>query len=173
LCSVSEGCGPVDPVDDHQRGNIRSPFAELSVFRAAKLDDRNFSAIGGITIEIPVEFRRRAGRKHITAPNGKDLVKNGRRRQDRSLIKALVRAHEWQEMLETGRFRTVAEIIEKEKMADSYVRKIIRLTELAPDITTAIMNGEQPKTLTLSQLMNSFPICWEEQRQAFSLSSLD
>jgi len=118
-----------------------------------------------VMLEIPVEFQRRAGRKHIMAPNGKDLVKNRRTRHNRSLIKALVRAHEWQDMLDTERFRTIAEIIEKEKLADSYVRKIIRLTELAPDITVAVMGGQQPKTLTLSQLMGPFPVSWAEQRQ--------
>lgn len=122
-----------------------------------------------VTIEIPVEFQRRAGRKHITAPNGKDLVKNGRRRQDRSLIKALVRAHEWQEMLDIGRAKTVTEIIEREGIAASYVHKIIRLTDLAPDITAAIMEGQQPKTLTLSQLMDPLPLCWHKQREMLGI----
>lgn len=123
------------------------------------------TADAAVTLEIPVEFQRRAGRKHITAPDGKDLVRNGRLRYDGSLIKALVRAHEWQDMLDTEQMRTIAEIIEKERLGESYVRKIIRLTELAPDITAAIMSGRQPKTLTLSQLMEAMPICWEDQRQ--------
>lgn len=150
------------------------PFGYMSILTEIIPDlksvDRQTAAIDGpVSLEIPVEFQRKAGRKHITAPNGRDLVRNTRPRHDRSLIKALVRAHQWQDMLDTGRFRTVDEIVEKEKIGESYVRKIIRLTELAPDITTAIINGQQPRTLTLSQLMEQLPICWTDQRQQLGI----
>lgn len=72
-------------------------------------------------------------------------------------------------MLDTGRAKTVTEIIEREEIAASYVHKIIRLTDLAPDIAAAIMEGQQPKTLTLSQLMHPLPLCWDEQRQMFGI----
>ena len=48
-----------------------------------------------------------------------------------------------------------------------YACKIIRLTELAPDITIAILNGRQPKALQLAEMMDDFPVRWDEQRQHF------
>ena len=48
-----------------------------------------------------------------------------------------------------------------------YACKIIRLIELAPDITTAIVNGRQPASLQLADMMKDFPVLWEDQRQHF------
>ena len=51
-------------------------------------------------------------------------------------------------------------------MDRGYVSSVMRLTALAPDIITAILNGRQPQALQLSSVIRtSLPYCWEEQRE--------
>ena len=45
-------------------------------------------------------------------------------------------------------------------------RRILRLAFLAPDLQQAILEGRQPKTLTLAHLIESdIPLLWSEQRR--------
>lgn len=120
-----------------------------------------------MVVEIPVDFRKRHKRKIITAPNGQDIISGRNANFDDALIKAVVRAHTWQEMIETGKARSIRDVAGRENVPSGYACKIIRLTELAPDITTAILNGRQPKALQLAEMMDDFPIRWDEQRQHF------
>ncbi len=50
-----------------------------------------------------------------------------------------------------------------------YLHQLIRLSYLAPDIITAILNGTQPPELTGRRIMrqNAIPLDWAEQRQMF------
>ncbi len=56
-------------------------------------------------------------------------------------------------MLETGRYGTIDEIAAAEKINDSYVSRVLRLTLLAPDIVEAILDGRQPEGMTLPGLL--------------------
>jgi hypothetical protein len=47
-------------------------------------------------------------------------------------------------MLEKGTYGTIAEIAAAEKINESYVGRVLRLTLLAPDIVEAVLNGRQP-----------------------------
>jgi hypothetical protein len=51
-----------------------------------------------------------------------------------------------------------------EKINESYVGRILRLTLLAPDIVEAILGGRQPAQMTLAVLMRRFPVLWSAQR---------
>ena len=55
---------------------------------------------------------------------------------------------------------TIAEIAAAEKINESYVGRVLRLTLLAPDIVEAILGGRQPADLQLRRV----PVLWAEQR---------
>jgi hypothetical protein len=86
-------------------------------------------------------------------------------RPDETLIRALVRAHRWNRMLEAGKCRSIAEIAEAEKIDRSFVSRLLDLTLLAPDIQEAILEGRQAKGIQLDELMGAVPSAWEEQRR--------
>lgn len=88
------------------------------------------------------------------------------RRQDITLIKAVVRAFRWRRMLESGRFATIHELAAAEKINSSYVSRMLRLTLLAPDIVEAILDGRPPSAMTLPGLTKSFRVDWDRQRSA-------
>jgi hypothetical protein len=82
------------------------------------------------------------------------------------MVKAIARAFRWREMLENGTHATIAEIAAAEKINDSYVGRVLRLTLLAPDIVEAILGGRKPAEMTLATLMPRFPVGWAAQRSA-------
>jgi hypothetical protein len=67
-------------------------------------------------------------------------------------------------MLEQGKYRSIAETAEAEKIGRSFVSRLLRLTLLAPDIQEAILEGRQPKGLQLEELTRGMPGAWEGQR---------
>ena len=96
-----------------------------------------------ITVRIPITIRRRGGRKLVLAPDGTPETRPMFRRQvNNAMVKAIARAFRWRKMLETGTHATIAEIAATEKVNDSYVGRVLRLTLLAPDIVEAILGGD-------------------------------
>ena len=120
-----------------------------------------------ITVRIPITIRRRGGRKLVLAPDGAPDTRAALCRQiNNAMVKAIARAFRWREMLENGTHATIAEIAAAEKINDSYVGRVLRLTLLAPDIVEAILGGRKPAEMTLATLMPRFPVGWAAQRSA-------
>ena len=44
---------------------------------------------------------------------------------------------------------------------------MLRLTSLAPDITEAILRGDEPAGLSLEKLRKNLPVRWEQQRACY------
>jgi hypothetical protein len=53
-----------------------------------------------------------------------------------------------------------------------YLERLARLGFLAPDIVSAILKGEQPKSLTARKLLRvpNLPISWKEQRRVLGFA---
>jgi hypothetical protein len=122
-----------------------------------------------VTVRVPISIRRRGGRKLVLAPDGRNITAAPLvRRIDNAMVKAIARAFRWREMLENGTRATIAEIANAEKINESYVGRVLRLTLLAPDIVEAILGGRQPADVTLAVLMKPFAVEWTEQRRTKS-----
>jgi hypothetical protein len=121
------------------------------------------------TISVPVDFLQRGGRKQILTPSG-TTPWSPAPRVDGALVKAVVRAHRWRQMLESGEYASSAELAKAEKVNDSYLSRILRLTLIAPDITEAILAGRQLNTLQLDELLKPLPAAWERQRSELGMS---
>ena len=125
-----------------------------------------------ITVRIPITISRRGGRKLVLAPDGTPDTRAALCRQiSNAMVKAIARAFRWRKMLENGTHATIAEIAATEKVNDSYVGRVLRLTLLAPDIVEAILGGRQPAEMTLAALMRPLPVAWAAQRSALLHSS--
>jgi hypothetical protein len=118
-----------------------------------------------ITVFVPMAWRRRGGRNVIVAPPGCDDWAPPPPKIDRALVRALARAHRWRRLLEEGRFGTLAELADAERISRSYVCRVLRLTLLAPEIVERILDGRP--TAGLAQFLKPFPVEWEMQRQKF------
>lgn len=122
-----------------------------------------------ITVRVPISLRRRSGRKMVITPDGSSPWAPPRARVDSALIKALARAFRWRKLLESGAYGTIDEIAAAEKINDSYVSRVLRLTLLAPDIVQALLDGQQPPTLRLDVLLRRFSVDWNLQRADLAL----
>jgi len=81
-------------------------------------------------VSISVSFLQRGGRKQVLSPPG-TAPWSPSPRVDSALFKAVVRAHRWRQMLESGEYTSSAELAKAEKVNDSYLSRILRLTLLA------------------------------------------
>lgn len=133
------------------------------------MTDPNITSDGRtVTVHVPISIRRRGGRKLVLAPDIVDATAgNVSRRIDNAMVKAIARAFRWREMLENGTHATIAEIAAAEKINESYVGRVLRLTLLAPYIVEAILAGRQPAGLQLKELLTPFCVEWAIQRQLF------
>ena len=52
-------------------------------------------------------------------------------------------------------------------------RHFLPLTCLEPDVVEAILDGRQPKGLTLAEMLGNWPLGWEEQRVGWRLRFVD
>ena len=113
-------------------------------------------------IVIPVRITKRGVEQKLIV--GADCIEP--QVVDKALLKAIARAYTWLEQLQAGHARDLNAIAVREGLASSYVRDHLPLAFLAPSIVTAIVEGRQPKDLSLNQLMYRTELSsnWAEQR---------
>jgi len=94
------------------------------------------------------------------------------REPDRSLLRLLAQAHRCRECLIRGDKRTLAEMASEVGVGTSYFARVLRLGFLAPDITTAIVEGRQPIELSAIRLagISDLPNDWKEQRRVLGFA---
>ena len=107
-------------------------------------------------------FRKRGRRKLVVTPDGAAWAP--RPRVDNPMVKALARAFRWRKLLDDGVHGTLKDLARAKDVNATYLSRILRLTLLAPDIVEAILDGRQPEGMRLEDLLDGFPLAWEEQR---------
>ncbi len=112
----------------------------------------------------------------IIAPSGAAALLNNidlkAQKPDQSFVAALVKAFQWQDFVDQGVYASPKELADKENIEVTHVYRVMRLNLLAPDIIEAVLEGTQPRTLTLQNIVRGFPISWKEQRAQFGFNEL-
>ena len=126
------------------------------------------SANDEIVLSISAELKLCSHEMRLVVPPGgtKELPP----RPNKTLIKALTRAHAWKVKLFSGQAPSIDAIAKAEGVTPRYVGRILRLAFLAPDIVEAILEGSQPADLELERIMKGIPLGWQVQRRAFGFS---
>jgi hypothetical protein len=127
---------------------------------------------GSISIYVPISFKRAGGRNFIMTPT-ETAQPYDPPNENEPLVNALVKAFTWKDQLDRGVVSSIRDLAKKQKISESYVHRIYRLTFLAPDIIEAILDGRQPRTLTLTDFLKPFPIEWEAQRISFGFKAAE
>ncbi|MGB6448532.1 MAG: hypothetical protein WBF47_25895, partial [Xanthobacteraceae bacterium] len=126
-------------------------------------DDSPTSSRGDIlTLTAPAKLTR-VGREMKMLVEGH----NDQAAADPSLLRIIARAHDVQARLIADTKLSVHDVARQERVSAAYIYIILRLPWLAPDITTAIVNGRQPPQLNakkLKRLTAQLPSEWAEQR---------
>ena len=115
-----------------------------------------------IILDIPSALKRAGTGMKLVVPGARNNAKCAP-----GLIRLLLRAFAIQDRLEQNPDLTLQRIAEVEGVSPSYVTRLLRLAYLAPDIVTAIVDGQQPPELTAEKLMRNtrLPLSWEAQRK--------
>jgi hypothetical protein len=115
-----------------------------------------------LTLTAPVRLKRIGREMKLLVENFDDNIA-----ADMSLLRIVARAHDIQTRLAQDTSLTVHDIAREERVTAAYIYILLRLRWLAPDITTAIVNGRQPLQLNAKKLMRLTahpPGDWSEQR---------
>lgn len=123
-----------------------------------------------ISIDIPMAFKKRGGRKVIVLPDGSHGHPQPAATIDNTMIKSIARAFRWQRLLENGTYACLEDIARSEKISASFVSRYHRLVLLAPDIVDAILDGRQPAQLTMKDLLDAFSVLWADQRDSLLIT---
>jgi site-specific DNA recombinase len=115
------------------------------------------------TLTVPASLKRAGREMRLLVENADDQTS-----ADPSLLRILARAHHIQARLYQNPKLSVHDIARDEQVSAAYLYTLLRLPWLAPDITTAIINGRKPLQLTAQTLSKS---CSLSCGGALSLSS--
>ena len=125
-----------------------------------------------VTIRVPFTLRRRGGRKTMMMTLGGETTTTMQKptgHANTAFVHALAMAFRWRRLLETGLYSTAAEIAVAERVNDSYVSRVLRLTLLAPCIVEAIMDERRATPVRLAPALEPFPIEWPRQRMLLNV----
>jgi site-specific DNA recombinase len=115
-----------------------------------------------LQIQAPFELRRRG-------VEGKIVAGDREPEPDRTMLRALARAHTWTADLRRG--KSLSDIAAATSHSESYVRTRAQLAFLSPKIQRAILVGSQPPELTLEKIIRKpIPLDWDMQAQIYGFS---
>ena len=135
---------------------------------------------GGVRLEtfVPWTLVRRGLKKRVITPLDapQEFLAEAKRdraaqaaAQDSALMRALGLAHHWQKLLDEERAASAADIAKAEGMDVTQVRRVLRLTLLAPEVVERLVGSPD---IVLEQVMRrQWPADWGKQRQIVRLST--
>ena len=117
-----------------------------------------------LTTFIPVRIKRHGGRKVVIPSAAGDKVPE----HDAPILTALSKAFHWQRLIDEGIVDSGSDIARREGLHQTTVNELLRLTLLSPTLVRSILDGHQPKTLSLLWLKNNLPPSdWDDQHALF------
>lgn len=129
---------------------------------------------GGVRLETFVPWRlvQRGFKKQIITPLDapQEFLSEATRErearaaaQDSALLRSLGLAHHWQRLLDEERAATVADIATAEGIDVTQVRRVMRLTLMAPEIVERLVVS--PSSVLEQLMRRPWPCLWREQQE--------
>jgi DNA invertase Pin-like site-specific DNA recombinase len=138
----------------------RGPLLGGNVLSCAS-DEPSDSAL---KLTAAVAFTRRGAETKLVLPGL--AQQNHSPRCDPALIKAIARGRAWFEELATGRAGSLQVLAKREGISRRYIRRLVALAFLSPELLEAILQGRQPVELTTTRLTEfDLPLDWTEQHK--------
>ncbi len=146
------------------RRDVHDFIEKLIVSRlGVKIHFIDEDAFGTRSQNVAVELARRGKEVRLVEPPQNASIVH----RDRSLIKLVVKAHMARHALENSEGASLAQLAQAHGLSSDYFRVLLRVSYLAPDIMTAILEGRQPVHLNRQKLARAtgLPIDWNDQRK--------
>jgi DNA invertase Pin-like site-specific DNA recombinase len=117
-----------------------------------------------VELTAAVAFTRRGAETKLVLQGLAQQTHNSR--CDPALIKAIARGRAWFEELATGRARSLQELAKRDGISRRYIRRLVGLAFLSPQLVEAILQGRQSVELTATRLTElDLPLDWTEQHR--------
>jgi site-specific DNA recombinase len=135
--------------------------------RRRPLVDRDVASSGSedpIALTARGAFKRRGVETKLVLPELAQQKHSSR--CDPVLIKAIARGRGWFEELASGRARSLQELANRDGISRRYIRRLVCLAFLSPELVEASLQGRQPVALTATRLTElDLPLDWTEQHR--------
>jgi hypothetical protein len=117
-----------------------------------------------IELTTTVAFKRCGVETKLVLPGLEQ--QNHSSRCDPALIKAIARGRAWFEELATGHARSLQVLAKRDGISRRYIRRLVGLAFLSPQLVEAILQGRQSVALTATRLTElDLPLDWTEQHK--------
>jgi DNA invertase Pin-like site-specific DNA recombinase len=114
-------------------------------------------------ISVPITLKHRQSATLLSATGG---APTALATPDRALVRAVCVAREWRRRLEAGEVESTRELARLEGLCHRHPGRLLPLAYLAPDLVGAILEGRQPRLMTLQALTAApLPRGWDDQRR--------
>jgi hypothetical protein len=123
-----------------------------------------------LPLTIPISTVRAGGEVRLLLPPSPGLSKG---RQDPALVALVAKAWTARQALTSSRGVSIDEAAADMGLKVDYFRVLVRISFLAPNIVSAILEGRQSGTLTRQKLarMTDLPLEWEAQRELLGFAA--
>jgi hypothetical protein len=191
---IDEVWNELFPVERNRVAKLLIERVEVSLERVVmRLKCRGFEhlalEIGGDAVAFPedgiaeitlaVQARRRCGRTRLIRPADPTALTQAAHvpkpsQQDQApdeITLALARAFAWQRELEAGNVASISDLARRENVNESYIRRQLQLTFLAPSAVRKILDGTHDWTISLNRLYKQgISSIWTEQEAMLTAS---
>lgn len=141
----------------------RVQVTEAGVTTSYRLENIGLET-GTASIVTPTTIARAKSRLSLVLPGASSAS------PDQSLIAAVAQGRDWLADLTSGRCNSLHQVATTHGVTRAYARRLISTGFLAPDLVTRIVEGRQPRWLTLARLVDMLPLPsdWAAQRALFA-----
>lgn len=123
-----------------------------------------------LRITVPA-VRVRCGHQLRLVIPGRESAQTTPPKRDDKLVALIAEAHQARQLVLDNPGKSIAALAIEQGKCRTRLGKLVRLSCLAPDIVTAIVEGRQPGALTANRMTKiELPLAWSEQREALGFS---
>ena len=157
-----------------ERIDLREGRVEIRINGAGLASQLELEAVSPnaelLEISIPAVRVRRGHQLRLVIP-GKESAQTIPSRKDDKLVALIAEAHQARQLILDHPGKSIAALASEHGKCRTRFAKLVRLSCLAPDIVTAIVEGRQPDALAANRLSKiELPLAWSEQRKALGFS---
>ena len=156
-------------IDLHEDG-IDLTVNEITLSGAFGLAPPTDMETKAMVLTLPATRVRRGHQLRLIIPSQQPIT-IAQATRDEKLVALVAEAHEAKKLILAEPDKSIAGIAAANARCRTRLGKLVRLSCMAPDIVTAIVEGRQPATLSARSLMDiELPLAWADQRSLLGVN---
>lgn len=122
-----------------------------------------------IELHLSIQIKKIDGKRLLVSKDGKDLILPKQLAPNVSITQAIGRAFQWKEILSQNE-KSIPQLAKEVNLDSEYVRRILNLINLSPEILQQALTGKLPKAITLNALQKAArSLDWSRQKALLAI----